>query len=53
MPQAIYAIRHFDDDQLFWNPKLGWVETERETRYSKHERETAALPLHGVWVLVL
>lgn len=45
----LYAIYKTDNDQLFWNTELGWVETELETRFTLNQRNTVALPLGGVW----
>ena len=45
----LYAIYNKNDDQLFWNNELGWVDTSLETKFSQEERDTLNLPIEGVW----
>lgn len=44
-----FVIRHFHDDQLFWNERLGWVEAGQKDYFHEDDYERLSYAVDGKW----
>lgn len=48
--ETINIIRNVNDDDLYWNNAIGWVDAGSADQFSDQEREELNLPLEGKWL---
>lgn len=51
--EELWAIVSIEDENLFWNDKLGWVRDDAGEMmfdlFTLEEKDTLKLPLDGMW----
>ena len=47
-----YIIGSTEDKALFWHNEGGWVDRASATTFTREERESLNLPVHGAWIFL-